>query len=167
MALVEIEPELNWDLVLRLRIEALNADYIHCIDDDRLEEWHEFFADGGIYRVTTRENTDLNLPVSLIYCEGHGMFHDRISALRTANVFEPHTYCHMVSALQIQDSKNGVYRTKSNFSITRTMAEGAMLNFACGRYLDTIVEDGGTLKFQERSVILESRRIDTLLVIPI
>ena len=159
--------ELDRDLALRLRIEALNADYIHCIDDDRLEEWHDFFVDDGLYRVTTRENTDLNLPVSLIYCEGRGMFHDRISALRTANIFEPHTYCHMVGALQIQESSGGVYRTKSNFSITRTMAEGAMMTFACGRYLDTIVEDKGGLKFKERTVILESRRIDTLLVIPI
>ena len=167
MALAELDPGLNRDLSLRLRIEALNADYIHCIDDDRLEQWHEFFADGGIYRVTTRENTDLNLPVSLIYCEGRGMFHDRISALRTANIFEPHTYCHMVSALQIQESTGGVTRTKSNFSITRTMSEGGMMTFACGRYLDTIVEEGGVLKFQERNVILESRRIDTLLVIPI
>ena len=159
--------DLDRELALRLRIEALNADYIHCIDDDRLEEWHEFFVDDGIYRVTTRENTDLNLPVSLIYCEGRGMFHDRISALRTANIFEPHTYCHMVSALQIQESEGGVYRTKSNFSITRTMAEGGMMTFACGRYLDTIVEEGDVLRFRERNVILESRRIDTLLVIPI
>ena len=159
--------DLDRELALRLRIEALNADYIHCIDDDRLEEWHEFFVDDGIYRVTTRENTDLNLPVSLIYCEGRGMFHDRISALRTANNFEPHTYCHMVSALQIQESEGGVYRTKSNFSITRTMAEGGMMTFACGRYLDTVVEDDGVLRFSERNVILESRRIDTLLVIPI
>ncbi len=154
-------------LMLRLRIEALNADYIHCIDDDRLEEWPDSFTEDGVYRVTTRENADLNLPVSLIYCQGRGMFHDRISALRTANIFEPHTYCHSVSALQILESTGGVHRTKSNFLVTRTMSEGAMMTFACGRYLDTIVEQDGALKFRERSVILESRRIDTLLVIPI
>jgi anthranilate 1,2-dioxygenase small subunit len=159
--------ELDDDLALRLRIEALNADYIHCIDDDRLEEWPDYFTEDGVYRVTTRENADLNMPVSLIFCEGNGMFHDRISALRTANIFEPHTYCHSVSALQIQKSANGVHTTKSNFLITRTMSEGAMMTFACGRYLDTIVEQDGELKFSERTVILESRRIDTLLVIPI
>ena len=57
-------------LALRLRIEALMADYVHCIDDDRLEDWPGFFVEHGRYRVTTRENHELGLPVNLIYCDG-------------------------------------------------------------------------------------------------
>lgn len=155
------------DLALRLRIEALMADYVHCIDDDRLEEWSDLFVDDGRYRVTTRENHELGLPVSLIYCDGKGMFRDRISALRTANIFEPHVYCHMVGALKLLGSAGGEHRTQSTFTVTRTMTEGDMSIFACGRYFDRIVESGGALKFGERVVVLDSRRIDTLLVIPI
>jgi anthranilate 1,2-dioxygenase small subunit len=162
-----ITTDLDRDLALRLRIDALMADYIHCIDEDRLEEWPDFFTKDGKYWVTSRENYELNLPVSLIYCEGSGMFRDRISALRTANIFEPHTYSHMTSALKILDSDGKEHRTQSNFSIIRTMSEGDMSVFACGKYIDRIVEQGGGLKFKERSIILESRRIDTLLVIPI
>ena len=162
-----ITSDLDRDLVLRLRIEALIADYAHCIDEDRLEEWPDFFTEDGEYRVISRENYDLNLPMSLIYCGGRGMFHDRISALRTANIFEPHTYCHMTSALKIIESDGKEHRTQSNFTVMRTMSEGAMSVFACGKYIDRIVEDRGSLKYRERSVILESRRIDTLLVIPI
>ena len=47
------------------------------------------------------------------------------------------------------------------------MSEGEMMLFAAGRYVDKIVDYDGELKFAERRVILESRRIDTLLVIPI
>ena len=162
-----VTADLDRDLALRLRIDSLMADYAHCIDEDRLEQWPDFFADDGVYRVTSRENDELGLPVSLIYCEGKGMLRDRISALRTANIFEPHTYCHMTSALQILGSDGSEHRTQSNFTIIRTMSEGDMTVFACGKYRDLIVEDGGGLKFRERSVILESRRIDTLLVIPI
>ncbi len=143
------------------------ADYAHCIDEDRLEEWPDFFTEDGQYRVTSRENHELNLPVNLIYCDGRGMLSDRISALRTANIFEPHTYCHMTSALKIIESDGKEHRTQSNFTVMRTMSEGAMSVFACGKYIDRIVEDGASLKYRERSVILESRRIDTLLVIPI
>ena len=96
--------DLDRDLIHRLRIDALVADYIHCIDEDRLEEWPDFFTADGRYKVITRENYDLGLPVALIYCDGRGMFEDRISALRTANIYEPHVYCHMVSALKILDS---------------------------------------------------------------
>jgi len=39
--------------------------------------------------------------------------------------------------------------------------------FACGRYLDRVVEDSGRLRLAERTVVIDSRRIDTLLVIPL
>lgn len=159
--------DLDRDLALRLRIDTFVADYAHCIDEDRLEDWPEFFTTDGVYRVTSRENYDLDLPVNLIYCDGTGMFRDRISALRKANIFEPHTYCHMFSALKVLGSDGGLHRTQSNFTIIRTMSEGDMSVFACGKCLDTIAEDGGALKFKERTVVLDSRRIDTLLVIPI
>ena len=155
------------DLSLRLRIEALLANYIHCIDEDRLEEWPDYFTDDGRYKVVTRENYDLGLPVALIYCDGTGMFKDRISALRTANIYEPHVYCHMVSALKILDSSGPNIKTQSNFTVTRTMSEGDMMTFLCGKTIDTVTEIDGELKFKERTVILDSRRIDTLLVIPV
>ena len=117
--------------------------------------------------MTSRENYDLNLPVCLIQCDGLGLFRDRISALRKANIFEPHTYCHMTSALKITGSDGKEHRAQSNFTIIRTMSEGAMSIFACGKYIDRIFEQSDGLKFRERSIILDSRRIDTLLVIPI
>ncbi len=155
------------DIALRERIEALNTDYAHCIDDDRLEDWPGFFTDDGRYRVATRENHELGLPVSLIYCDGKGMLRDRISAMRTANVFEPHTYCHVIGAASVLESTGAEHRARSNFTVTRTMADGAMSVFACGKYLDRVVEVSGRLSLAERIVILDSRRIDTLLVIPL
>ncbi len=155
------------DSALRSRIDALNTDYAHCIDDDRLEDWPGFFTADGCYRVITRENHDLGLPVSLIYCAGKGMLRDRISAMRTANVFEPHTYCHVVGAASVLDSTGAEHRARANFTVTRTMSDGAMSVFACGKYLDRVVDEAGRLTLAERVVVLDSRRIDTLLVIPL
>ncbi len=157
------EARLRW----RLRIEELFADYVQTIDDDRLEDWPGFFTEDGVYRIVTRENHAQGLPVSLIYCSGRGMLADRIAAMRTANIFEPHVYCHMTGGLQIRDVTDREARVQSNFTIIRTMADGAMSVFACGRYLDHIVDQSGALKFAKRDTILDSRRIDTLLVIPI
>ena len=155
------------DLTLRLRIETLFADYVHCIDDDALEQWPDFFTRDGVYRITSRENLALGMPVSLVYCQVRGMMADRISALRTANIYEPHTYNHSISALKILSSAADGIRTQSNFAVFRTMSDGDMSLFNCGRYMDRIVEENGVLKFAERLVVLESRRIDTLLVIPV
>lgn len=155
------------DVALQQRIEALSTDYVHCIDDDRLEDWPDFFMDDGTYRVITRENHEQGLPMGLIYCDGKGMMRDRISALRTANIYEPHTYRHSVSAIKILGQDGGETRVQSNFTVIRTMHDGDMSVFACGRYLDRVVAQGNALKFAERLVILDSRRIDTLMVIPI
>ncbi len=152
----------------RARIEAFNADYANCIDCDRLEQWPEFFAEDGVYRVTSRENRERGLPISLIYARGRGMLADRITALRTANIYEPHFYCHQVSAVKlIAPLPAGGWKAESNFLVVRTMASGAMTVFACGRYVDSFVEQAGGLRLAERIVVLDSRRIDTLLVIPI
>ncbi len=148
-------------------ILGLMTAYVHSIDDDRLEEWPDFFTDNGSYRVTTRENIDLGLPVSLIFCDGKGMLSDRISALRKANIFEPQVYCHTLGLPEIVKSTNEHHSVRTNFSIIRTMQEGDMSVFACGRYFDRIVEDNDVLRFQERIVVLDSRRVDTLLVIPL
>lgn len=159
------------DLALRLAVQDLYAEYAHTIDDDRLEEWPGLFTENGVYRVTTRENYDNGLQLAMVYCDGRGMMADRISALRTANIYEPHVYCHMLSAERVLSQEGGVsggvIRARCNFSVLRTMQEGETMLFAVGRTFDKIVEDGGRLRFAERLAVLDSRRVDTLLVIPV
>ena len=153
--------------LLRLRIEALYAEYAQTIDDDRLEDWPGFFVEDGKYRVTTRENHDSGLTLAMMYCDGRGMMRDRVSALRQANIYEPHVYCHLTSSVRLVDGAPGVIRAQANFAVIRTMQEGDQSIFACGRTYDCIVEADGRLLFKERLVVLDSRQVDTLLVIPI
>ncbi len=161
-------------LEARARIDAFNADYANAIDSDRLEEWPQFFTADGIYRVTTRENYEQGMQIALIYARGAGMLADRITALRTANIFEPHVYCHQFGAVKVIGSLAGRgwpelgLKVECNFTVVRTMATGAMTMFAAGRTYDTFVEgaDGG-LRLAERVCVLDSRQIDTLLVIPL
>ncbi len=47
------------------------------------------------------------------------------------------------------------------------MQEGDISVFSSGKYLDRIVFENDTPKFAERIVVFDSRRIDTLIVIPI
>lgn len=72
-----------------------------------------------------------------------------------------------MGALRILASDSRHTRTQSNFQVIRTMVDGSMSIYACGRSLDTFSIDGETLKIAERIVILDSRQIDTLLVIPL
>ncbi|MEI8150903.1 MAG: aromatic-ring-hydroxylating dioxygenase subunit beta [Hyphomicrobiales bacterium] len=154
-------------MVILSKITSFMAEYVHTVDADRLEDWPGLFTEDAVYRVCTRENHDRGLPLSVMSCRGRGMLGDRISALRTANVYEPHVYCHVIGAVRILEDKAGRVRTESNFQVIRTMADGAMSLYACGHALDTFSIVDETVRLSERIVILDSRQIDTLLVIPL
>ena len=162
-----MDQSLNEHLTLRLRVDDFYADYVHVLDDDRLEEWPDFFTQDGAYRIVTRENRELGLPLHLIYCDGQGMMIDRITAMRTANIYEPHVYCHSISAVRVLGVEGREIRARSKFTVLRTMTDGQTLIFACGRTFDTLLDVDGELRLRERLVVLDSKRIDTLLVIPL
>ncbi len=148
-------------------IEELITAYAHDIDDGLLDGWPEYFTEDGTYTVLTRENLADGLPMGIMYCQGRGMMADRIKAMQTANIFEAHTYCHLLGRSQINAEPGGDYSARTNFNIIRTMQDGASEMFAVGKYLDVIeIQDGKPL-FRERKVVLESRRVDILLVYPL
>ena len=155
------------DAEARAQIEELLARYAHAIDNDLIEDWPLFFIDDGQYLVTTRENLAKGRPVGIMYCDGRGMMQDRVTALRQAIVFEPHVYRHIVGSTLIGAAADGSYAAESNFHILRTGADGAVVTYGCGRYLDEIVWHREGLRFRRRTVVLDSSRIDTLLVIPL
>ena len=153
------------DLELQLAVERLHARYAHAIDADKLEDWPGFFTENGRYRVATAENEERGLPLPVLYCEGRGMMRDRIQSLRHANIYEPQRYRHVVSSVLVEKIDLKLARSSANFMVIRIMQDGATMVFASGRYLDRIALP--ELKYDERVVICDSRRFDTLLAIPL
>ncbi len=149
------------------RIENFLMRYAYTLDDGLVKEWDSFFCDDGLYFVTTVQNEEEGLPIGIIHCKGRGMMSDRIVALETANIYEPHRYCHIVTKPVITLSESNYFNVRSNFSIYRTMENGFTDLFATGKYLDQIILVNDVPKFKERRVILDSRRVDTLMVVPI
>jgi anthranilate 1,2-dioxygenase small subunit len=155
------------DAATWLKVENFLADYAHRLDDGRINAWTGFFTEDATYQITTRENHEAGYPIGIMLCKGRGMMEDRVLALKTANVFEPHTYCHIVGRPQLDEESPGTLAARSNFSVYRTMESGETDLFAIGKYLDRIVFEAGTPKFRERRVILDSRCVDVLLVFPL
>lgn len=154
------------DLRLQYDIEQLLARYAHCLDDDRLEDWPKFFADTCLYKITSAENRRRNLPVGLFFANTRGMLEDRVSALREANIYEPQRYRHFIAQTVILGHDATVARVQSSFQVVRIMQDGRTMLFATGCYLDRIAIAAAPFLFEERIVVCDSDRIDTLLVIP-
>ena len=155
------------DAALRLAIGDLNAAYADCIDDDRLEEWPDFFVEDCRYLITDRNSHEAGLRHGIIYAASRGMLADRVMAMRGANIFEPHRYRHLVGPARIDRVADGVAEARANFIAVRIMHNGDSQLFATGRYLDRIDVAQTPFRFIERLVILDSRKIDTLLVLPL
>ena len=154
-------------VVRRLEIEVLYTNYAHCLDDDALEQWPDFFVENCYYRITSAENYEADLPLGLVYLTSRAMVADRVMALRKANIYEPQCYRHVISAMKIVGGDQNQTDIVANFVVIRTMQEGGMSVFAAGRYLDRVVRVGNGWKFARKDVVLDSRQIDTLLAIPL
>ena len=155
----------NNDLINKIEIFLIN--YAYALDDGLVKEWDSFFCDDGLYFVTTVQNEEDGLPIGIIHCKGRGMMSDRIIALETANIYEAHRYCHIITKPSIRLIEADLFSVRSNFSVFRTMENGYTDLFATGKYLDQVLLVDDIPKFKERRVILDSKRVDTLMVFPI
>jgi 3-phenylpropionate/cinnamic acid dioxygenase small subunit len=149
------------------RLQDINARYAEAIDDDRLEAWPDFFADDGRYRITTAENVAAGLPLSMMYATSRAMLRDRVRALREANVYESQRYRHVLGPPRITAVDGAQVSARTPFMVARVMHTGDTMLFATGCYEDRVVIDGDTTRFAAKTVILDSRQIDTLLAIPL
>ena len=81
-----------------LQVAELNAAYAATIDADRLEAWPDFFVESCLYKITSAENRKRGYTAGIVYADLHAMLHDRVTALRTANIYERHNYRHIVGS---------------------------------------------------------------------
>jgi 3-phenylpropionate/cinnamic acid dioxygenase small subunit len=147
-----------------LRLAELNAAYAATIDQDRLEAWPDFFTDDCLYKITSAENHRRGYAAGVVYADSRAMLRDRITALRTANIYERQAYRHIIGLPLIHPTGT---TAETSFLVVRIMRDGRTDLFATGVYLDRLTDDGTTLRFAERIVVCDSSHFDTLLAIPL
>lgn len=148
-------------------ISQTQALYARCVDEGPLEAWPEFFLEKCLYTVTTADNYRQGLPAGMIWANNRGMLVDRISALCEANIYERHSYRHMLNQPVILEQKDNLVRSETTFIVLRIMRDGTTDNFVSGRYIDCYRIEGDTAMLAERIVVCDSSRIHTLLALPL
>jgi anthranilate 1,2-dioxygenase small subunit len=155
------------EAALHFLVARLNGRYAAAIDEDRLEDWPAFFAADGRYKIITRENHERGLPVGILYAASRAMLEDRVASLREANIYAAQHYRHILSPPLVLGEADGTVTAQTNYQVIRILEDGAMTLFSVGRYLDRIALAGARPLFAEKLVICDSRRIDTLLALPL
>lgn len=149
------------------QITRAQADYARCIDDDRLEQWPDHFHGACIYKITTAANHREGLEGAIIFANSKGMLKDRVSALRDANIYERQSYRHILGQPSILQESATEVRTETSFLVARIVQDGDTDIFATGRYLDLYKIEDGKVRLNERVVVCDSSRVDTLLALPL
>jgi 3-phenylpropionate/cinnamic acid dioxygenase small subunit len=148
-------------------IRALLRDYANAVDRGALSSWPDFFAETCSYRITTRDNVERGMPLSIMLCQNRAMLYDRIEATEKANVYEPHRYRHILSDSEVVARRDAVAEVRTGFICVRIMLSGETSLFVSGEYHDEVLRENGCCLFRSRAVILDSSRIDTLIAIPL
>ena len=151
----------------RAAIADLMADYCHFIDDDRLEDWLDFFVEDCVYKILSRENEQSNLPLELMSCLNKNMLRDRVLSLRQANIYNIHTDKHLLGAVRVLDAADGVYRVQANYAAYQTNQDGVTELFGVGTYRDRIVFVESRPYFKEKIVIADTFGIPRMLSTPL
>jgi 3-phenylpropionate/cinnamic acid dioxygenase small subunit len=152
---------------LRLVLEEFYADYVACLDEERFEDWPEFFTDDAVYRIIPRENFDRGLPIATLHAESKGYLKDRVVAIRQTAVYAPRYMRRLVSNIRILGWRDGGLEVRANYAAFETLRDELTRIFSVGRYADKLVVDGGGLKFKEKLVIFDSELIPNSLVYPL
>jgi anthranilate 1,2-dioxygenase small subunit len=155
------------EMTLWYELHRLQERYIGTIDSGRLERWPDLFTEDGVYEIVPRENADRGLPIGIMHCFGRPMLRDRVASLRKANVFEPHTYRHMTSALEFTLVDANFVDMESNYVVIQTLTDGESRIFQAGRYFDRVVRTAQGWLYQRKRAVYDTSRVPTLLATPV
>jgi 3-phenylpropionate/cinnamic acid dioxygenase small subunit len=150
-----------------LRLAELNAAYAATIDHDRLEAWPDFFVAECLYKITSADNHRQGYAAGIVYADSRAMLRDRVTALRTANIYERQSYRHIIGLpVIVSEGADGIV-AETSFLVVRITRDAKTDLFATGVYLDRLRDESGQLRFVERVVVCDSGHFDTLLAIPL
>ena len=149
-------------------VENLLHEWARCIDENRVEAVAELLLPEGRYTVQSRFNADRGLPHALMDARSAAQLRDRIKSMRLANIYEPQHYRHLLSGVQIVGGEPGALQVRSSFLVVRTLdLDGDMKVFAAGQCDDVVDVTGPQPLFRARHFKLDSRVVETLMVIPL
>jgi anthranilate 1,2-dioxygenase small subunit len=152
---------------LRLELEELYADYAACLDEDRFEEWPEFFTDDCLYKIIPRENVERGLPLATWLCESKGYLLDRVVAIRKTMMYAPRYMRRLVTGIRILGWKDGVLEVRANYLALETLLDDTTRVFNAGQYRDKLVVVGERLKFREKVCVFDTTLVPNSLIYPL
>jgi salicylate 5-hydroxylase small subunit len=150
----------------RADVEILYGSYYDSLDDMRLHEWPQHFAEECLYRLVSRENFERGLRLSTIVAESRGMLFDRVTGLTKTQVYAPRYYRRFPGPLRIDPAAAGRLAVRHNLLMVQTLVDKQSEIVLSARCLDDLVIEGGKLLIKQRIVVFDSEMIPNSIIYP-
>ena len=149
-------------------VRAFYDAYFASLDEDRLEEWPDFFVEDCLYRIIPRENYEAGQRQCLIQGDSKNMLLDRVQAIRSTQVYAPRYCRRFYSGLRVINRAGNALDIRHNLLVVQTLVNRRSTIQGCGACHDRLIlTETGELKFVERTVIFDTEMIDNTLIYPV
>ncbi len=156
---------------LRLEVEDLLYAYADCLDHGDITRWADFFTDDCTYKLISKENWDLDLPLGTIFAEGRGGLLDRIAAVTQTSVYHQRALTHLITNTRVLGVKGGVMEITANYAVLETLPNQYTKILNSGRYLGKLVRpgngEGDELKIKELICVYDSALVPASIIYPV
>jgi 3-phenylpropionate/cinnamic acid dioxygenase small subunit len=160
----------------RLQVEDLLYAYADCLDHGDIHDWADFFTEDCLYKLISKENYDLGLPLGTIFAEGRGGLLDRIASVTKTTVYHERAYTHLITNTRVlgedPGKDGGVIEITANYAVLETLVNQYTKILNSGRYLGKLTRtgdegDGAALKIKELICVFDSALVPASIIYPI
>ena len=143
--------------------------YAELLDAEQFEAWTDLFEpEDCAYRVLSRENQDLGLPLPIMGCYSHGMVRDRVAMLaKGVLTYRRDRLLRQVSNVQCQSLPASMVQARANLVVYQSSEEGVSRLYMVARYRALLRPSGENWLIKSMDVVVDSFGIDTMLAVPL
>jgi len=143
--------------------------YAELLDQEKFEAWTELFeTQDCTYRVLSRENQDLGLPLPIMGCYTHGMVRDRVAMLaKGVLTYRRDRLLRQVTNVQCQPLPESMVQARANLVVYQSSEEGVSRLYMVARYRAVLRLSGENWRIKSMDVVVDSFGIDTMLAVPL
>jgi anthranilate 1,2-dioxygenase small subunit len=157
---------------MNAKLEAIRSFfnvYAELLDEEKFEAWTELFEpEACTYRVLSRENQDLGLPLPIMGCYSHGMVRDRVAMLaKGVLTYRRDRLLRQVTNVQCQPLSESLLDARANLVVYQSSEEGVSRLYMVARYRAILRPSGDNWLIKSMDVVVDSFGIDTMLAVPL
>lgn len=150
-------------------ISAFLYHYAELLDTERFDDWTQLFDPNGCqYRVLSRENHELGLPLPIMGCFTHGMVRDRVAMLaKGVLTYRRDRLLRQVTNVQCHSQGDAGMEARANLVVYQSSEEGVSSLYMVARYHTVLHRSQSTWLIRSMDVLVDSFGIDTMLAVPL